>query len=160
MLPEFADGSSLPAAAGFGAAFGRGDLQGKVLADISGDGRAGSLEVMATGQFVGQQGEIKWLTMGQERLEKIVNGLGPGSFVVAAGSSQVEAGTVLEPLMAQLIEAGGTDHQPLGGGEGVECASIEGGEDFLNIEGGSAVSELLFFIVASVAIERADAKGW
>ena len=150
VLPEFADRPSLPAAAGFGAAFLGGNLQGEMLANISGHCGPGTLEVMTPVQFVGQQGKIERLAVGQELLEKIMNGLGPGFLVVATGGSQLETGAVLEPLMAQLIEAGGTDHQPLGGGEGVECAGIKGGEDFLNVEGGGAVRELLLFIVASI----------
>jgi hypothetical protein len=38
----------------------------------------------------------------------------------------------------------------LGGGEGVERAVVEGGEDFLDVKGGNAVSELVFFIAARV----------
>ena len=50
--------------------------------------------------------------------------------------------------MAQFVEAGATDHQTLGGREGVELAGVEGGEDFLDVEGFEAVSQLLFFIGA------------
>lgn len=127
VLPEFADGPGLPAAAGFGAAFGCGKLLGKMLADVGGDGGAGALEVVTASQFIGQQGEIERLAVGQEVLEKFVGGLGPGFFVVAAGRSHLEAGTVLEPLVTQSIKAGGADHEPLGGGQGIERAGIEGG---------------------------------
>jgi len=151
MLPEFTDGAGLPAAAGFGAALGGGNLLGKMLADIGGHGGAGTLEIVAAGQFVGQECEVKRLAVRQEVLEEIVGGLGPGCFVVAAGRGELEAGSVLQPLVAQFIKAGRTDHEPLGGGEGVECAVVEGGEDFLNEECGNAVSELLFFIAARVA---------
>ena len=49
VLPEFADGGALPTAAGFGARVLRGHELGEVLADISGHGRAGALEVEALG---------------------------------------------------------------------------------------------------------------
>ena len=64
VLPEFADGTGLPAAAGFGPALGRGHLLGKMLADIGGDGGAGTGEVVAAGQFAGQEGEIERLAVG------------------------------------------------------------------------------------------------
>lgn len=151
VLPQFANGTGLPAAAGFGAALGRGNLLGKMLANIGGDGGAGAMEVVAAGQFVGQEREIERLAVRQELPEEIVSGLGPRGFVVAAGGSQMEAGAILEPLVAQLVEAGRTDQEPLGGGEGVERAGVEGGKDFLNEERGNTVSELLFFIAARVA---------
>ena len=66
VLPEFADGRALPAATGFGPAFGRGDQAGKVLPDISGDGSAGALKAKLTSQFIGQQREIEGLAMRQE----------------------------------------------------------------------------------------------
>ena len=53
-----------------------------------------------------------------------------------------------EPLVTQFIEPGAANHQPLGGGGGVELAGIEGGEDVLDVEGGNAVSELFLFIGA------------
>jgi hypothetical protein len=46
----------------------------------------------------------------------------------------------------------------LGGGESVEGAGVKGLEDFLNVERGNAVSQLLFFIGASVTLERTDSK--
>jgi hypothetical protein len=106
------------------------------------------MEVVAAGQFVGQEREIERLAVRQELLEEIVGGLRPGSFVVAARGGQVETGAILQPLMAQLVEAGRTDQEPLGGGEGGKRAVVEGGEDFLDEECGNAVSELLFFIAA------------
>jgi hypothetical protein len=117
-----------------------------MLTNISGNGGPGTMEVVATSQLVGQQSEIERLAVGQKLLEKIVDRFWPEFFVVATGGSQLKAGAVLEPLMAQLVETGRTDHEPLGGGEGVERAVIEGGEDLLDVEGRDAVSELLFFI--------------
>lgn len=142
MLPEFADGAGLPAAAGFGAALGRGHLQGEVLADIGGHGGAGAVEVMPAGQFVGQEGEVERLAVGQEGLEEIVDGQWPRGAVIAAGGGRLKAGAVLKPLMAQLVEPGGADQEPLGGGGGVEGAVVEGGEHFPDEEGGDTVSEL------------------
>ena len=53
VLPEFADGAGLPAAAGLGAALERGRLVGEVRSDVGGHGGAGAVEVVAAGQFVG-----------------------------------------------------------------------------------------------------------
>ena len=66
VLPEFADGGALPAAAGFGAAFGRGQHMREVLPDVGSHGGTGAAEVEAAGQFVGQEGEVEGLTVGQE----------------------------------------------------------------------------------------------
>jgi hypothetical protein len=54
----------------------------------------------------------------------------------------LKAVAVLEPLVAQLIEPGGADKEPLGGGGGGEGAVVEGGQDFPDKEGGDTVSEL------------------
>ena len=43
--------------------------------------------------------------------------------------------------MAQLIEPGGADHEPLSGGEGIQGAVVEGGQDFLDVEGRNAVTQ-------------------
>lgn len=111
-----------------------------MLADISGNGGAGTVEVVAAGQLVSQEREVERSAMGQEVLKKIMGGFRPGSFVIAAGGSQLETGTILQPLVTQFVEPSWADHQSLRGGESVERASVEGGKDFLDIEGRSAVS--------------------
>ena len=151
VLPKFADRPGLPAAAGLGPAPGRGHLVGEMLADIGGDGGARTVEVIAAGQFAGQEGEIERLAVGQELGQEIMCGFEPGSFMIAPRSGELEAGAILQPLVAQRIEAGRRDHQSLGGGEGIEGAVIEGAQDFLDEECWNAVSELLFFIAATVA---------
>lgn len=151
VLPEFADGPGLPATTGLGAAVGAGDPLGKMLTDIGGDGSAGTVEVQSAGQFVGQQGEVERLAMGQKVRQEIVRSFGPGFLVVTARGGELETGTVLKPSVAQLIKTSRTDHQPLGGGNGIEGAVVEGGQDFLGKERGNTVSELLFFIEANVA---------
>jgi hypothetical protein len=130
VLPEFADGARLPAAAGFGAAFGRGHMLGEVLADVGGHCGTGAVKVMATGQFVSQEGEVQRLAMGQEPFEEIVDGRWPGVAVIAAGGGGLKTVAILQPLMAQLIEPGGADQEALGSGGGVEGAVVEGGQDF------------------------------
>ena len=100
VLPEFTDSPGLPTAPGFGAAFGRRSSLRKVLTHVSGDGSAGTTEVMAAGQFIGQESEIKRLAMRQELRKKIVSGLRPSCFVVATGGGQFEPRAVSEPLMA------------------------------------------------------------
>ena len=68
--------------------------------------------------------------------------------MVAARGLKGEGTLAAEPQMAQFVEAGATDHQALGGGEGIELAGVEGREDLLDVEGLEAVSQLLFFIGA------------
>ena len=151
VLPEFADVGALPAAARFGAGpLGRA-VFGKVLTDISGDGGAGPMEVEATGQFVSQKGEIERLAVRQDVGQELVGGFGPGGVMVAAGAMRRETALVEQPLVAQLIKAGAPDHQAFGGRLGVECAVVEGGEDLLDVECGEAMSQLLFFIAATIA---------
>ena len=63
VLPEFADGGALPPAAGFGPRPLCRHEPGEVLADISGHGGAGTVEVEAASQFVGQEGEVQRLAV-------------------------------------------------------------------------------------------------
>ena len=146
VLPEFADGAGLPAAAGLGAAFGRGHLLGEMLADIGGHGGAGAVEVMAAGQFVGQEGEVERLAVRQELLEEIVDDGRPWLAVIAAGGGGLKVVAVLEPLMAQLIKPGGADQKAFGRGGSVQGSLVEGGEGFLDEACGDTMSELQFFI--------------
>jgi hypothetical protein len=149
VLPEFADGGALPAAAGFGAAFWCGKGVGKVLADVGGDGGARAMELETPGQFVGEEGKVERLAVGQEVRQEGMSGRGPLGTMVAARGLEGEGALVSEPVMAQFVEAGAADHKALRGDAGIELAGIEGGEDFLGVEGGDAVSELLFFIGAT-----------
>ena len=66
--------------------------------------------------------------------------------MIAAGGLEGKAVLVTEPLMAQFVETGAADHQPFRGGGGIQLAGVESGEDFLDIEGLEAVSELFFFM--------------
>ena len=69
VLPEFADGGALPAAAGFGARLLGGNQLGEMEAHIVGHGGAGTMESKAAGQFIGEQGEVEGLAVGQDVLE-------------------------------------------------------------------------------------------
>lgn len=148
VLPELADGRALPAAAGFGAAFGRGQGVREVLTDVDRNGGAGAGEVEAAGQFVGQEGEVEGLTVGQEGGQEGVRAGGPVGAMVAPGGLEGEGVPAAEPEMAQFVEASATDHQALGGGAGIELAGVEGREDLLDVEGLETVSQWLFFIGA------------
>ena len=140
MLPEFAHGGGLPAAAGLGPRpLGR-DALWKMLADISGYGGAGALEIEALGQFVSQQGKIERLTVRQKVGQELVGGGWPGGVVVAAGRLRLEGTVVLQPLMAQLVKTSQTEVEPLGGRAGIEVAVVEGGQDFLNVKRRNTVS--------------------
>jgi hypothetical protein len=139
MLPEFADGRALPAAAGFGAGPLRGDALREVRPDVRGDGGAGAEEVKAAGQFIGQEGEVERLAVRKAFRQEVVSGLGPRGLMVAAGRLWLKGPLVVQPLMAQLVEPGRGELESLGGGEGVELAVVEGGQDFLNVERRDAV---------------------
>ena len=146
VLPEFPKGGALPAATGFGTAWLGGQPLRKVLADISGHGCPGAVEVETTGQFVGEQSEVKRLSVRQATGQKVVGGGWPVGRVVAARGLQGEGLFLREPAVAELVEAGGTEVQPLSGGQRVELAGVKGGENFLNVEGRDTMSELSFFI--------------
>jgi hypothetical protein len=146
MLPEFADGGALPTPAGFGAGILLGHELREVLANIRGHGRAGAVEVEAGGQLIGQEGEVEGLAVGQEVGQEVMGGLGPSGVMVAAGGLGLEGAVVLQPLMAELVEAGRGDEESLRGGGGVESAGVEGGDDFLDVERRDAVSELFLFM--------------
>ena len=140
MLPEFAYGGSLPAAAGLGTRSLGSDVLGEMLADIIGHGGAGAMETEALGQFVGQQGEVERLTVRQKFGQELVGGGRPGGVVVAAGGLRLEGTVVLQPLMAQLVKPSQAQVEPLGGRAGIKAAVVEGGQDFLDVERRNAVS--------------------
>src|SRR5256885_5115556 len=85
VLPEFADGAGLPATAWFGAAFGREDLLGKMLADVGGDGGAGAMEVVAAGHLGGPHQKDQRPGVGGKLGPEAVGRVGPGVFHVANG---------------------------------------------------------------------------
>jgi hypothetical protein len=66
-----------------------------MLADVGGHRGAGAMEVMAAGQFVGQEGEVKRLAMGQEPFEEIVDGRWPGVAVISAGGGGLKTIAIL-----------------------------------------------------------------
>ena len=145
-MPEFTDGCALPAAAGFGAGRLRGDVLGEVLLDVMSDGGTGAVEVQAASQFVGQEGKVERLAVGQDVGQKIVSGLRPSGVMMATGRLRGEASLGCEPLMTQFIEAGAPDQEPFGGGGGIELAGVEGCEDLLEVERRGAPRELFLFI--------------
>ena len=148
VLPEFADGGALPAAAGFGTRLLGGNQFGEMAADIIGDGGAGTVEGKAAGQFIGEQGEVERLAMGQDILKVNDCLSGPEAVAGAAGRFGLEGLFVNQPAMAQAIELSRADHQSLGGGGGIQLTEIESGQDVLNKESRNAVEELLFFFIA------------
>jgi len=63
----------------------------------------------------------------------------PRSMMVAARRLGLERPAVLQPLMAQLVEPGRGEVEPLGGGSGIELAIVKGRQDFLDVEWWDAV---------------------
>jgi len=148
VLPEFADGGALPAAAGFRTRLLGGNPFGEMAAHIIGDSGAGAMEGKAAGQFIGEQGEVERLTVGQDVME-VSDRLGrPEAAAGSAGRFGLEGLFVSQPAMAEAIELGWTDHQSLGGGGGIQLTEIGSGQDVLDKEGGNTVEELLFFFIA------------
>jgi len=115
-----------------------------MLSHVSGDGGAGAVEIEFASQFIGQQGEIKGLAVGQASGQEIMGDLGPGGFVVATGGPGCKPGLVTEPLMSQPIELGWADVQTLRRRQSVELAAIESGQDFLNEEWRDTMNKLFF----------------
>ena len=134
MLPKFANGGTLPTAAGLGAGGLRGDELGEVLAHVGGDGGARAVEVEAASQFVGQQGEVEWLRVRQKFGQEGVGRGWPSRPMIAAGRLRTEGPMVLQPLVPQLVKAGLGELQPLSGGGGIQAALVEGRQDFLHIK--------------------------
>lgn len=100
VLPQFADGGGLPTATRFGAgSLSRHEL-GEVLADISGHGGAGAVEVETAGQFVGQEGKVEGLAVGKKVGQELVGRWRPRGVMVASGRLRLEGPAVLQPLMA------------------------------------------------------------
>jgi hypothetical protein len=146
VLPEFTEGGALPAAAGLGAARqGRGELR-EVRADVGGHGGAGAMEVELAGQFVSQEGEVERLAVRQDSGQEIVGQSGPRSPMIAAGRLGDKSRLVRQPLVAQAVELGGAEVQALGGGQRIQLAVVEGGQDFLDVEGRDPMGELRLFI--------------
>jgi len=113
-----------------------------------GDGGTGTVEVQAAGQFVGQEGEVEGLAVGEDVGQEVVGGLRPRSGVIATGRLGRETGFVRQPLMAQFIEAGASDQESFGGRVGIQLTGVEGFEDLLDVERRGAMSELFLFIRA------------
>jgi len=84
VLPEFAHGSGLPAAAGLGSRSLGSDPLREMLADIIGHGGPRAMEIEALGQFVGHQGKVERLTVRQKFGQKLVGGGRPRGVVVAS----------------------------------------------------------------------------
>ena len=148
VLPEFTNGGALPSAPGFGAAFGRGQGLGEVLADEGGDSGTGAAEIETAGQFVGHESKIQRLAVRQEVGQEREGVGGPVGMVVAAGGLKGPGILVGEPLVTQFVEPGAANHQAFGGCSGIELTGVEGSEDLLDVEGLETVSELFLFIGA------------
>ncbi len=95
MLPKFADGGALPPATGLWAGPLWGEKLGEVLAHVIRHRGASAVEIEATSEFVGQEGEIERLAVGQKLGQEVVDGLGPGRAVVTPGGLRLEGAVIL-----------------------------------------------------------------
>ena len=145
MLPEFAEASALPAAAGLWRGRAGVDQEWEVAAGINRDGFTVAVEGKAGGQFVGDQlvvgGPLEW----QESLEELLNLYGPGRVMVAAGELGGESCGLVQPAEAQAEEMGAADIQKFSGGEGVQSAALERVQRLEEKLWGEAFGQLLFF---------------
>jgi hypothetical protein len=132
MLPEFADGGTLPAATGLGAAFELGNRFGELLPDVGGHGRARTLEPEPAFEFIGQEGEIQGLTVRQDVGQELAGLLWPVGTVIAAGGLQLEVFLVQQPLMAQAIQPAAFNPQPFSGSIRIQQTRVKAREDFLD----------------------------
>ena len=158
MLPEFTDGTALPAATGLGPRPQRGREPGKVLTDVGGDGPTGAMKVELAGQLVGQEGEVEGLAVWQHPGQERMSGLRPRGLVIPPGSLGSKSGLVLQPWVAQAVELGWAEVRALGGGRRIQLAGVEGGEDFLDVEGRDPMGKLWLFILGP-SLTAPDASG-
>jgi len=101
VLPEFADGAGLPAAARLGAGLGSGSGEsGQMLATPRGDGGAGAHEVETAGEFIGEEGEIERPTVRKELGGESGGLVGPGRGVITAAGLRVEGRRIAQPVLA------------------------------------------------------------
>lgn len=129
VLPHLTDGGGLPAPARFGTWSERGHVVGEVRSDIGGHSGSGAVKIKALSQFIGDEGEIDWVAVGQELGEKLVGLFGPRGTMRTTRAAEFEVGSILQPTVTQLIKSCDADGQSLGGGHGIELALIEGLED-------------------------------
>jgi hypothetical protein len=88
--------------------------------------------------------------VGQDAGEEILGDGRPRGFVIAPGGLGGESGLVAQPVVTETIELSGADVEPLRGGPRVQLAGVEGGENFLDIEGWNSMSELGLFILGPI----------
>ena len=100
VLPEFAQASSLPTAAGFGTGFRLADELWEMGPDKRGHGLPMALEAKAASQFVGHQLKIGRFLQGDKGFEELDRFGGPIGPVAAAGELRAELGPVLDPAGA------------------------------------------------------------
>ena len=105
---------------------------GELLPNVGGYRRPGAFKAEPALQFIGQQGEVERLTMWQDVGQKLTCWSWPIWLVIPAGSFRDKSILVDQPLVTQLIKPAGLDHQPFGRRAGIQQASIEGAENFLN----------------------------
>src|SRR2546422_11756009 len=105
---------------------------GELLPNVGGYRRPGAFKAEPALQFIGQQGEVERLAMWQDVGQKLTCWSWPIWLVIPAGSFGDKSFLVDQPLVTQLIKPAGLDHQPFGRRAGIQQASIEGAENFLN----------------------------
>jgi len=125
VLPQFAQASPFPAAAGPGSGPERADQQREVTAGVGGDGFAVALESEAGGQFIGDELIVGRPLEGQEGLQELLNLGGPDNAMVAAREVEGKGGRLSKPSGSQAKEVSTTNAQELSGGVRVEVATVE-----------------------------------
>ena len=95
VLPEFADGAGLPAAAGLGAGLGhrRGE-GGQMQAAPCGDGGARAVKIKAARDFIGEQGEVERAAVREELDGELGAVLGPRRGMIATTGQRAKGGRI------------------------------------------------------------------
>ena len=100
VLPEFAEASAFPAAAGFGARFWLAEEVGKMRSDKSGDRLTMAFETEAESQFIGCQLKVGRFLQWDKSFEELAGFRGPIWPVTAPGELGAELRAALQPAHA------------------------------------------------------------
>ena len=130
VLPKFADGAGLPAAARFWAGLGsrRGQLR-QMSAAPRGDGGAGAVKIQAAREFVGEQSEIERAAVREELAGK-GSGIGrPRRGVIAAAGPRIKGSGIGEPAVTQDVEPRAAHFESCASGGGITTTGVEVSEE-------------------------------
>ena len=115
-----------------------------MVAGISGDGFAVTLEGEAGGEFVGDKLIVGRSLERQEGFKELLDLGRPVGAMVAAGEVEGEGGWLLKPSGSQAKEVSTADAQELGGGVRAQVAAVESVEGLVQERYGETFGKLMF----------------